>query len=186
MADNIHKAKEPDDPNRCQAVHARGQCENLATCTESGEYGTFCMAHGGNRFLEQKQKESVRNYRLDRFKSRMNEFADSSAVKSLREEVGILRLIMEERLNACSDAHDLILQSGPISDLVTKIEKVVSSCHKLEGSMGQLLDKSAILQFASEIIDIVGAEVSNDEEIERVGNKIIAAVGRVGEEDEGI
>jgi len=186
MAD-IEKCKEPDDPNRCQAVHSRGQCENRATKTDEGEYGKFCLAHGGNKFIERKKQESVRNYRLDRFKARVGEFADNTSIKSLREEVAILRMIMEERLNRCKDAHDLILQSGPISDLVTKIEKVVSSCHKLEGSMGQLLDKSALLQFASEIIDIVGETVSNDAEIETVGNKIIAAVGRLGEdEDESV
>jgi len=186
MAD-IEKCKEPDDPNRCQAVHARGQCENRAVKSESGEYGQFCMAHGGNRFLEKKQAESLRNYRLDKFKNHLERHASSPALKSLRDEIAILRIIMEERLNRCSDANDLILQSGPISDLVSKIEKVVSSCHKLEGSMGQLLDKSAILQFASEIIDIVGQEVTNDDEIEKVGNRIIAAVGRIGESsDESI
>jgi hypothetical protein len=186
MSEDIHKCKEADDPNRCQAVHARGQCENLAATSANGEYGKYCMAHGGNQFVQKKNAEAVRNYRLRTFKDRVGELADSGAAKGLREEIGILRIMMEERLNKCEDSADLILQSGPISDLAMKIEKVVSSCHKLEGSMGQLLDKSAILQFASEIIDIVGQEVSNDEEIEKVGNRIIAAVSRVGDDDEGV
>lgn len=186
MSENIHKCKEPDDPNRCQGVHARGQCENLAATSANGEYGKFCMAHGGNQFVQKKNAEAVRNYRLRTWKDRVEQLADSGAAKGLREEIGILRIMMEERLNACESATDLILISGPVSDLVMKIEKVVSSCHKLEGSMGQLLDKSAILQFASEIIDIVGEEVSNDVEIEKVGERIIKAVGRIGEDDEGI
>ena len=59
-------------------------------------------------------------------------------------------MILEEVLNKCKDSKDLILKSSVISDLVVKVEKLVSSCHKMEGSMGQLLDKSAILQFAAE------------------------------------
>ena len=183
MAD-IVKAPRPDDPNRCQAVHARGQCENLATRTESGDYGKFCLAHGGGSHVKKAAAESLRNYQLDRFKARLDRHASTPALKSLRDEVGILRMIMEERLNRCTDTNDLILQSGPISDLVTKIEKVVSSCHKLEGSMGELLDKSAILQFASEIIDIVGTTVTDVDQIEEVGNKIMAAVGRIGKDDD--
>ena len=39
-----------------------------------------------------------------------------------------------------------------------------------------------ILQFASEIIDIVGNSVTNIDEVEEVGNKIMGVVGRIGED----
>ena len=178
---DIYKMDGPDDPNRCQAVIPQsGQCCNKAVKTEEGKYGQYCLAHGGNRFVQSEKNRATRNYRLDRFKDRLNRHATSDGIKDLRDEIGILRMCMEERLNHCKDNTDLILQSGPISDLVLKIEKVVTSCHKLEGQMGQVLDKSAILQFASEVIDIVGATVTNDSEIEIIGNKIMEAVGRIG------
>ena len=186
MAD-IKRAPEPDDPNRCQGVTPQGQCPNLATRTEDGEYGNFCLAHGGNRFVQTKKEQSIRNYQLDKFKAKLNRHVGSSALKSLRDEIAILRMIMEERLNKCNDETDLLLNSGAISDLVLKIEKLVSSCHKLEGSMGELMDKSAILQFAGEVINIIGTVVTDEQQIELVGNQIMAAVGRIGDnEDEGI
>ena len=181
MAD-IEKCKRPDDPNRCQAVMARGQCENKAVRTDDGEYGEYCLAHGGNRFLAKKKQDAIRNYQLDRFKARLSRHATSPAVKSLRDEIAILRMMMEERLNRCQDDMDLVLQSGPISDLVMKIDKVVQSCHKLEGAMGQLLDKQAILQFASEVIDIISESVTDETLMEQIGNKIMAIVGRVDDE----
>lgn len=185
MSDNIKKVTDPADPHRCQAMAgAQGQCMNMAVQAEDGDYGEFCMAHGGNRYINKKNDDAIRNYRLDKFKSRLNRHASSDGLKSLRDEIAILRMIMEERLNSCRDATDLVLNSGAISDLVIKIDKVVSSCHKLEGSMGQLLDKSAILQFASEIIDIVGDEVTSEEMIESIGDRIMKAVGRIGDGEE--
>ena len=84
---------------------------------------------------------------------------------------------MEERLNKCSDATDLILQSGPISDLVMKIEKVVASCHKLEGQMGTLLDKQAILQFAQAVISIIASELEGQEAIiDAIATKILTSL----------
>jgi hypothetical protein len=80
---------------------------------------------------------------------------------------------------------DLILQSSKIADLAMKLEKLVSSCHKLEGSMGKLMDKSAILQFAAEIVEIIGKELQGDEEkISAIGEQIFHAVGRIGDQNE--
>ena len=182
MAD-IEKCKELDDPHRCQAtIPSKGQCINMASKTEDGKYGSFCMAHGGNRFIEKEKKDSLRNYQLDKFKARLSRHAESPGIKSLRDEIAILRMMLEERLNRCKDETDLVLQSGPISDLVMKIDKIVGSCHKLEGSMGQLLDKQAILQFASEVIEVIGDAVKDEVAIEKIGNSIMEIVGRMGNE----
>ena len=163
---------EPDDPRRCQGNDAHGQCRIRAV-----EGGTYCPIHGGSKQLEKIQKAAVRDYRLGQWQARVEEFGDSSQVKSLRAEIGILRLMMEERMRMINDATDLLLQSGPISDLVLKIEKVVTSCHKLEGSMGQLLDKQAVLQFANVVIGIIGEElVTQPEVVGRVADRIIAAI----------
>jgi len=94
--------------------------------------------------------------------------------------------MMEEKLNQCNDFNDVILSSGAISDLALKIEKLVVSCHKLDGSMNQLLDKQAILQLASEMIKIIVDEVGDDTAlVDRITGKIMSAIGRVGN-DEGL
>ena len=177
MAD-ITKIDREDHPHRCQTViPSQGQCRNVATMTDGGDYGNHCLAHGGNRFIDSDRKEKVRNYRLERFKIKLQIHSDSPHIKDLRDEIAILRMVLEERLNRCNDESDLVLQSGPIGDMVLKIDKVVSSCHKLEGSMGQHLDKSALLQFAAEAVGIIGEEVSDEATIERISNRLIAAIG---------
>lgn len=123
----------------------------------------------------------MRNYRLTKWQARLSEKADAEGLKSLRDEVGILRICLEERLEQCKEPMDLILHSGPISDMVMKIERVVSSCHKLEGSMGQLLDKQAILQFAQVIIGIIGEELAGQEnKIATIADRIVESVATIG------
>jgi len=136
------------------------------------------MMHGGNKAGEAKVKQSLRNYQLTRFNARLQQLGDSGEIKSLRDEIAILRMLMEERLNQCRDQMDLIYQSGPISDLVLKIEKVVTSCHKLELSTGSLLDKQAIMQFGSEMISLISTHITDEVVLSRISEAIYATIAR--------
>lgn len=172
---------EPDDPNRCQAVNKNGQCLNKAVP------GTqYCAAHGGGVAQEALIKKSLRNYHLTRFQARLERFADAPELKSLRDEIAILRMMMEERLNQCEDAKDLLYQSGPISDLVLKIEKVVASCHKLELATGQLLDKQAVLNFGGELIAIISEEITDEEALGHISSRIMSLINRTFNNDSQI
>ena len=177
MAD-IERCNGPDDPDRCQAVNSVGQCNNKANAPSS-----YCLAHGGNKAAESANKAALRNYRHSKWQARINTHADSAVIKSLREEIGILRIIMEERLDACKTDMDIILQSGPIMDLVMKIEHLVTSCHKLEDKLKVVVDRAQLLQFASMVINIVGNRVSDEQVLEDIGDEILAAVGKLGDDD---
>lgn len=177
----MFKRVEEDDPHRCQAVNARGQCWNQAV-EHDGTFGTHCLAHGGNKQINAMKTSSKNNYRLTKWQAQLERHSGSDQLKSLRDEIGILRMILEEKLNQCQTNLDLMLHSHQISDLVVKIDKVVTSCHKLEGSMGQLLDKQAILQFAMVVIDIISTTLKdNPEAIDEISNKILAEIGQIGQ-----
>lgn len=181
--DKFERVEDPADPERCQGIRGSGdQCYN-----KSLPHSDYCAAHGGNKGEEAHERKQANNYRLQQWKwrKRLGELSESDTIKSLREEIGILRVLMEERLTRIEDPTDLILQSGPISDLVMKIDRVVNSCHKLEGSMGQLLDKSAVLQFANVVIDIISQEIEDQEIVSRVADRIIESLAQQGKEDDG-
>ncbi len=174
----IEKVAE-DDPRRCQCTQTQyGQCMNKQV-----EGSDYCIAHGGNHAINKRNKEAMHNYQLTKWQAKLDQHRDSPNIKSLRDEVAILRMTLEERLNHCSTELDLILQSGPISDLVMKIDKLVNSCHKLEGSLGQLLDKQAILQFAGEVIDVITRNLDDPIKIDLISSGILEIVGRVGKDD---
>ena len=153
-------------PDRCQAVIPAGQCDLLAV-----PGSRFCGKHGGNAAVQQQDKTQIRNYYLGIWQSRLQQQATSPVIKSLRDEIGILRIMLEERFKMCKNTTDIILHSAPLTALITEISKVVSSCHKIEGQMGQMLDKSAVIQFAGTVVEILSEEVS-PEIVERIANRL--------------
>ena len=163
--------KDDLDPRRCQVViAAKGQCRNV-----SMDGSGFCQQRGSrNRAAIAKQE--IYNYRLTKFQARMEEFANSDKVKSLREEIGLIRIMIEEIVNRCKDATELILMSGKISHLIMQAEKLVVSCHKLEASTGLLLDKTAVLQLAGVIINIIHQHVTDEKVIELVSDQIVNSI----------
>ena len=174
--DTSIKRAEPDSPHRCQAMEARGgQCMNQAMLISEGKYAKYCSIHGGTSEIRSEEKKSSNMYRLAKYGSRIGEFASHTQVKGLRDEIGILRMLLEERLNKCQDNDELLLSSNVLSDLVMKIQSVVSSCHKLEASMGQLLDKQQLIQFAESIITVICSEITDPDMLAKLANKIEAA-----------
>jgi hypothetical protein len=160
--DTSIKRCEADSPNRCQALGAQGsQCLNEAMRLSDGTFAKNCSFHGGVDEENKKSTHRQNMYRLAKFGERVKDFASHNQVKGLRDEIGILRMVLEERLNRCQDNDELILSSNVIGDLVLKIERLVTSCHKLEASMGQLLDRQQIIQFAEAVVKVVADHIQD-------------------------
>jgi len=136
------------------------------------------MRHGGSHVVRQRQKEALRNYRLTKWKNRVGEFAENDGLKSLREEIGILRVIMEEMLNQCTSSTDLLLYSTRMADLVMKIERVVVSCDKMENKMGLLLSKDSVLQLAGEYVTIISKHIDDMDIIDIISMEMVQATMR--------
>lgn len=167
--EDIKRISSPDDPERCQGTGTHGQCQ----CKRIPG-SDYCKMHGGATIGQQ----GVKNYRLTKWQAQVERMSGNPNIKCLREELAILRMLMEERLNLCKDSHDLLLQSHVISDLTTKIERIVVSCSKLDVQLGKMLDKSALLNFANEVISILGEEVQDTAVLDRIATKIIASVDK--------
>lgn len=153
----LRKWSKTDDPDdRCDFIINSGdQCGNFAA-----DGVARCEMHGANKQLAALENKSLRVYRLAKHGARIAEHADHSKVKGLREEIGILRILLEEKWNSVDNDHELLLMSGPIADLVMKIEKLVASCHRLEASLGGLLDKAKVKQIANEMMNSVNTRIN--------------------------
>ncbi len=161
-----------DAPNRCQSNYSGGQCVyEVIPGTQ------YCRMHG-SVVAKNIEQTKIRNYRMQLWQGRVNEKADNEGVKSLREEIGILRLILEETMNRCKDDQDLLIYSSKIADLVVKIERIVCSCHKLETSLGQTLDKTTIMNMSTRIINIIAEHISD----ETTMNNVISEIGKMLQE----
>ncbi len=147
----------PEDPQRCQAMASQGQC-NLVRC-ENSEY---CPVHGGAKKQKALAKQTYRNYQSKIYRERLNRFAEGNGLKSLRDEIGILRMMNEAILNRCETDHDLIMKSTPIANLVMQINTLVTSCQKMDVSLGTMMDKAQATQMMIEVIDIISKHVDGD------------------------
>ncbi|HPT70825.1 MAG TPA: hypothetical protein PLE74_00925 [Candidatus Cloacimonadota bacterium] len=170
--ERIKRVTDERDPNRCQAgSQAHGQCLNVA------EVGSkYCLAHGGDTATTEAKEKNLRNYRLTKFHTRAAEMRESSGIKDLRDEIAILRMTLEEKMNAFENASEMILQSGAISELILKIEKLVTSCHKLEKDMGVTIEKTTVIRMAEQIVGIINKYVTDKETIENIVREMQVAL----------
>lgn len=157
---------EPDDPSRCQANGAYGQCPFKAL-----DGGNYCPRHGNNQIAAKKQREH-RNYNLHRIRADMEKKIDSPEIKSLREEIALIRLILEKIVNRCEDDADLMLESDKIGELVSKVQTLVTSCHKIEISSQHLLDRNAIINIATNLIEVIVKHVKDPDIIDLISEEI--------------
>jgi len=170
--ENPYRRVAEDDPQRCQAVTGTGQCRIVRA-----EGSDFCLTHAGGLKASQ-EKEKVRNYRLTKWRAAVEGKADSTAIKDISEEIGILRVIIQERIEACESNTDLIINSGPLSDLVMKCATLVNQLQTMETKLGTMLHANQAIQFAAEILEVVGRHVDNAETQEAIANEIEAALQR--------
>jgi hypothetical protein len=144
------------EDERCEFVLTNGQqCGNKAVPGV-----TRCPLHGANTQLASIEKKSIRMYRLAKFQTRVNELADHDKLKTLKEEVALLRMMVEEKVNRCEDSTELMLVSGPVTEMIMKVQKLVESCSRLEMKSGSLLDKQRVHNLATTLMNIVAIKIN--------------------------
>lgn len=161
--------------NRCEVSHATLQCP----------YGVIpgtnrCARHTGPFLAPMVRRQEIETYQLGVFQQRVREFATDPKIKSLRDEIGILRLVLEQLFNKCNDAHDLLIASSKIGQLVTQIKDSVIAASKLEAALGQTIDKAQAMQLAESIIAVIVMHVEDPEILELIGRDIGQLVERAG------
>ena len=152
---------------QCKHIGQHGQCKY-----EVVPDANKCYHHGGLPEKKAKDAASLSSYRLNLFQARLDQHIYDPNIKSLRGEIGILRMMIETRLNQCKDDYDLMLQSAAIAKLVTDANTLVTSCHRIETLTGQLLDKQQLAEFASGVVDII-TQTCNPDQAEDISNKIL-------------
>ena len=156
---------------QCQATTNRGQC--LLRKMPDSEY---CAAHGGNRAYTTARKEKKRLYQIKQYKQRMESLADNEAATSYREEIAVLRIMLESKLNKCEDDQQLMLYAPFISDLIVKITKAVDSAARLEQLLGKVLSEDQAMGLISEIMTVITNSINDPAIFEEIANGIEACV----------
>lgn len=162
--------EDPADPRRCKGVVRGEQCWNEA---EPGS--EHCAACGGH---DRTRQQDYTQYLLTKpeYRKRLAQLTDHDDVKSLRDEIAIARMLIEERLNGIKSDHDLLAACGPLNQLLLTVERLVKSAHVLEQNLGLLMSKETAMRLAARLGDIV-VEVLKEEALprhEEVADEIFA------------
>ena len=154
-------------------------CDTCRRVNQNGVYyraveGTkFCSRHGADSASNAVKLEAANMYRLQKWNARIRQFTQADGVKSLREEVGILRVLLEEMINRCETPDKLMMFSARIANLTQDIGRLVVSCDRLERSMGQNMDKPTALKFAAKVVEIIGRYVEDAEALDNISRDIL-------------
>lgn len=185
MADNVfERVDDPADPCRCQANIASGQCPFKGKIMNDGKRGKYCPRHVGANIenatsIGMSASDPLRNYRFSAiFQSDIDAKSNSEKIKSLREEIGLCRLVLEAIVNRCQDTYDLTMEADRIMRMTAELNKLVQSCHKIEESTGQLLDKSVVINIGTMMVGILEKYVPDKSILDVVGTEIYEAIAK--------
>lgn len=178
----MERVSDPADPNRCQGPAPDGQCWNKAV-----EGQNHCAAHGGDP--AKAAASEARQYRLAqaKYRRRQQELETHEALLSLRDEIVMLKILIEERYNMIKTDSDLLVACSPLNTLFLTLERLIKSCNQLEQNLGTLLGKAALYKFGMEIVMLLTEELQDlpdfEERIDRINERLLPAIGSLKNED---
>lgn len=158
---------EENDPERCQGIigNDAGQCRYRQIADSE-----FCDLHSGHRNETKKNKIE---YTLAGYTERTKTQTGRTAVINLRDEIAILRMSLEERLNSCNNQIDVLAATPMILETIRTINTAVTSCHKLEISLGEVLGRDRLLAFADKVINLLVEADLEPEQVSHISDKLM-------------
>lgn len=176
---SVERASSPDDPTRCWGVRDGSQCNNKQSRNEEGKYvSRYCPSCGGNSELEKDKKNRLLLYRKNILATTIEAYATDARVKDLRSEIGLVRALLEARLELIRTPLDLIAATAPIGQLVDKIQLLVNSCDKIDRVLGVTINKEQVVQYAETLVNIITRAVDDADIAEELKEQILTQVGR--------
>lgn len=144
----------------------------MTKCLHSGTSGSCPRdAVAGSLFCERHTDEAqrVRNYLIEDAKLREGfERQQSADLYSLREEVTLLRTMINDRLNMAKSEAERIVAYREISTWIGTVDKLVNSVNKLEKETSQVLTKETLMAIGAAIVKVIAEEIKSLPDHERV------------------
>ena len=122
------------------------------------------------------QQTALRNYRLTQYASRVGELAGNSEIKSLREEIGVVRMTLETLLNSCKTQNEVLIYIDKINSLVDNIKKLIESSQKLEEKNNNLLDRNIVIVIGDSIVQLLSSYITDPDQLNEIGGKICESI----------
>ena len=149
----MDRVKDPADPERCKGAAPDGQCRNRA---EPGS--DYCHVHGGKSNVEE-QDLGLYHLTKAQYRRRLAELKGHEEVKSLRDEIALTRILVEERFNSIKNDADLLAAYSTVNGLMLTLERLIKTSHQIETNLGALLAKPTVILLGQALVNIIVEEL---------------------------
>lgn len=165
----VRETVDIDDPNRCQGSDYR-YGKNRQCRTKALEGQTHCPKHASRSDAKLNGKADTRMYRFQKYKEQFDSFVDHDDLKTLNEEIAIMRVVLQEILDECDGNRGMtILYSSKLSDMCMRIKDLILAARKLEIIAGTMINKSTVIMLAQSVVQIINDNVKDPAVIEKIG-----------------
>lgn len=164
------------DPNRCKVtVNGNNQCFHVAVPGEN-----YCELHSHKPAGA--AERDIYYLTKARHRHRLTQLRDHEEIKSLREEIALTRILIEERWNQATSDADLLLACPMLNQLLLTLERLIKSSHQIEQNLGTLLSKSAVVTLGQSLVQLLIEELKQvpnyEEVIDRITDKLFNTIDK--------
>lgn len=155
---------------KCLHSSTAGSCP-----LDSVEGSLYCQKHSNEIALR-------RNYLLDDEKLResLEGKLGSNMIMSLREEVALLRVMIQDRLNLAKSDAERLVAYNQVGNWLGTLDKLVNSLNRLEKETSQVLTKETLMQVGRAIVSILSEEIKRlegyEDVIDAVATRIVPVI----------
>lgn len=154
--------KATNDPDKkCRNTTAHGACYY-----EKVEGSDYCAMHGGMAAERKTRKDGMYQFKKTQYLQKLADdrfpvFSKGKGKYDLSEELGILRICLEETLNKCNSEQDLNRFNQKISKTIAQIQSIIESSLKLDQKLGSLVTKTEMTDIAQQLIEHIQSHVQD-------------------------
>jgi hypothetical protein len=132
------------------------------------------------------KKQEKRQYHLKSgaLAEAYDRFADSGQIKSLSEEVALLRALLQERLTLIDNSSLAVAATDGINNIVKSIERLEMRSFELEQKSNRLLPKATLFKLADQIVALLLSELKSVPNSEHVIDSIATKLAKLIEDAE--
>lgn len=128
--------------------------------------------------MEKAEKNAtLRNYTLKgAFAGKGELLLKSQRLKSLIEEVVLVRVTLEKVINQIQQDSDVILYADKIQSLANTIKNLMEGSQKLQEKNGELIDRTTLFELVDKIIVVILKYVTDPDTLALLGAEIYELV----------
>jgi len=120
-------------------------------------------------------------YLLTRHRAKVARFAEHEEAKTLRDEIAMVRTLIQEHWNRMEDTDAaLISSSGELNRLWTTLDKLMKTGETIDRNHNLTLSKTTIIIFGQEMIGILKDELKGvpgfEDRIDRITTRMLDTI----------